>query len=383
MTISDAHLGHELPYTLGEPGVDPGNPANDWGEQLVFCSSEETGLRAIIAIDSTVLGPAMGGTRIRAYASTADAVRDVRLLASAMTVKAALAGLPVGGGKAVIIADPARDKSEALLRAYGRFVHTLGGRYIAAQDVGTSPADLDVVATETPYVTGLTESRGGGGNPSPFTARGVFQATTAAALHRNGTAELTDVHVVVLGVGSVGGALVDLLVEAGARVTIADAAEDRLEAVQTQHDVQRVPWETAHATPCDVFAPCALGGVLNPQTIPELDCWAVVGAANNQLAESRGAEELTQRGILYVPDFLASAGGPSTGTTEKLWPPFRRESAMAAIDAIHDRTLMVLRRADADGRSTVETGFSLARERIDAVRQAPSLTTLDHLLHAR
>lgn len=383
MTISDAPAGHELPYTRAGAGADPDDPANAWGEQLVFCSSPETGLRAIIAIDSTVLGPAIGGTRFRAYASTEEAVRDVRLLASAMTVKAALAGLPVGGGKAVIIAEPARDKTEALLRAYGRFVHTLGGRYIAAQDVGTTPADLDVVGTETPYVTGLTESRGGGGNPSPFTARGVFQATTAAALHRNGTPELTGLHVVVLGVGSVGAALVDMLVEAGARVTIADAADDRVAAVRAQHDVESVPWQSAHSTPCDVFAPCALGGVLNADTIAELDCWAVVGAANNQLAEPNGAELLTRRGVLYVPDFLASAGGLIAGTTEKLWAPFRRESAMAAIDAIHDRTLMVLRRADADGRSTVDTAFALARERIDAVRQAPSLTTLDHMLHAR
>src|SRR4051794_32388350 len=222
MTISDAQLGRELPYTSPQQRHNPSGPPSAWGEQLVFCSSPETGLRAIIAIDSTVLGPAMGGTRIRAYASTADAVRDVRLLASAMTVKAALAGLPVGGGKAVIIADPARDKSEALLRAYGRFVHTLGGRYVAAQDIGTTPTDLDIVATETPYVTGLTEGRGGGGNPSPFTARGVFQATTAAALHRNGTSDLTGLHVVVLGVGSVGEALVDLLTDAGSRVTIAD-----------------------------------------------------------------------------------------------------------------------------------------------------------------
>jgi glutamate dehydrogenase/leucine dehydrogenase len=379
MSISDA----VLPSTVGEDARRVPDPENDWGEQLVFCSSPETGLRAIIAIDSTVLGPAMGGTRMRAYSSTADAVRDVRLLASAMTVKAALAGLPVGGGKAVIIADPARDKSEALLRAYGRFVHTLGGRYVAAQDIGTTPADLDIVATETPYVTGLTEGRGGGGNPSPFTARGVFQATTAAALHRNGTPDLTDLHVVVLGVGSVGAALVDLLVDAGARVTIADAAEDRLAAVEARHEVQRVAWEAAHAVPCDVFAPCALGGVLNAQTIPELDCWAVVGAANNQLAEPQGAAQLTNRQILYVPDFLASAGGLIAGTTEKLWPPFRRESAMAEIDAIHDRTLMVLRRADADGTSTVDTAFALARERIDAVRRAPSLTTLDQMRPAR
>lgn len=383
MTISDAPVGHELPFTRPGAGPDADDPASGWGEQLVFCSSPETGLRAIIAIDSTVLGPAIGGTRIRPYASTEEAVRDVRLLASAMTVKAALAGLPVGGGKAVIIADPARDKTEALLRSYGRFVHTLGGRYIAAQDVGSTPADLDVVGTETPYVTGLTESRGGGGNPSPFTARGVFQATTAAAAHRNGTPELTGVHVVVLGVGSVGAALVDMLVEAGARVTVADAAEDRLAAVRAQHDVESVPWERAHATPCDVFAPCALGGVLTARTIAELECWAVVGAANNQLAEPDGAELLTQRGVLYVPDFLASAGGLIAGTTEKLWAPFRRESAMAAIDAIHDRTLMVLKRADADGRSTVDTAYALARERIDAVRRAPSLTTLDDMLHAR
>jgi glutamate dehydrogenase/leucine dehydrogenase len=320
---------------------------------------------------------------MRPYASTAEAVRDVRLLASAMTVKAALAGLPVGGGKAVIIADPARDKSEALLRAYGRFVHTLGGRYVAAQDIGTMPADLDIVATETPYVTGLTEGRGGGGNPSPFTARGVFQATTAAALHRNGTPDLSGLHIVVLGVGSVGAALVDLLIDAGAQVTIADAAEERLTAVEARHDVQRVAWEAAHAVPCDVFAPCALGGILNAQTIPELGCWAVVGAANNQLADPSGAEVLTERGILYVPDFLASAGGLIAGTTEKLWPPFRQDSAMAAIDAIHDRTLMVLRRADADGSSSVDTAFALARERIDAVRRAPSLTTLDQMRHAR
>jgi leucine dehydrogenase len=156
-----------------------------------------------------------------------------------------------------------------------------------------------------------------------------------------------------------------------------------LTAVEARHDVQRVAWEAAHAVPCDVFAPCALGGILNAQTIPELGCWAVVGAANNQLADPSGAEVLTERGILYVPDFPASAGGLIAGTTEKLWPPFRQDSAMAAIDAIHDRTLMVLRRADADGSSSVDTAFALARERIDAVRRAPSLTTLDQMRHAR
>jgi glutamate dehydrogenase/leucine dehydrogenase len=351
-------------------------PENDWGEQLTFCSSPETGLRAIIAIDSTVLGPAVGGTRMRAYASTAEAVRDVRRLAQAMTVKAALAGLPIGGGKAVIIGDPQRDKSEALVRAYGRFVHTLGGRYVAAQDVGTAPADLDIVATETPYVVGLSESRGGGGDPSPYTARGVFQAIRAATLHRHGSVDLTGRHIVVLGVGSVGGALVELLVAAGAEVTIGDRSEVNLATAQARYGVPSVPWERAHSLRCDVFAPCALGGVFDQRTIAELDCWGVVGAANNQLALPEGAALLAKRGIDYVPDFLASAGGLIAGTSELLWPPFRREHAMEAVDGIHDRTLLVLRRADTEARTTVETAIALAYERLDALRAVPALPRL-------
>lgn len=347
--------------------------SGDWGEQLVCCSDPHCGLRAVIAIDSTVLGPAVGGTRIRAYASEAEAIADARLLARAMTVKAALAGLPIGGGKAVIMADPEVEKTEQLLRAYGRFVDTLGGRYVAAQDVGTTPADLDVVGFETSHVVGRSQRFGGGGDPSSYTARGVFQAMLAAFEHRNGSPDLAGGRVVVLGVGNVGSALVDLLVDAGAEVVVADRDEARVDAVQSRHQLQRVDWREAASVACDVFAPCALGGGLNQETIPALRCWGVVGAANNQLAEDADAERLAARGILYVPDFLASAGGLTAGTAELLAPTFRAEDANAAVDTIRDRALQVLERASDNGTTTVATSYVIARERIEAARQLPAL----------
>jgi glutamate dehydrogenase/leucine dehydrogenase len=350
----------------------PAPDDRDWGEQLVFCAAPEAGLQAIIAIDSTTLGPAIGGTRIRPYPTVAEAVQDARRLARAMTTKAALAGLAVGGGKAVIIADPATDKTEALLRAYGRFVDTLGGRYVAAQDVGTAPEDLDLVGRETPWVVGRSVRVGGSGDPSGFTALGVFRAMEAVAEHRHDSA-LTGLRIVVLGVGSVGGALVELLVEAGAEVMIADVSAARLDELHSRFGVAIVPWETAHRADCDIFAPCGLGGGINAETIPELRCWAVVGAANNQLRDPEDAELLAERNIDYVPDFLSNAGGLIAGSSELLLPRFERAHALAAIDQIRNRTALVLRRAAETGVTALAAAELIAAERVESARRLPLL----------
>ena len=278
-------------------------------EQVAFCHDPSSGLRAIIAIWSTALGPSLGGCRFQPYPTEAAALADVLRLSRAMGLKNAAAGLDLGGGKAVIIGDPRADKTEARLRAFGRFVDSLGGRYLTAEDVGTTQADMDMIRRETPYVTGVSARRGGSGDPSPVTARGVAEAMRAAAEFAWGTGDLAGRHVAVQGVGKVGGALARILSVEGARITVADvdgAAADRL---ATELGSEVVPPEKVHAVECDVLAPCALGGVITDATVPELHCRVVCGAANNQLGSDAMAAELQRRDIVYVPDFVANAGG--------------------------------------------------------------------------
>src|SRR5437879_3720381 len=258
--------------------------AGDDYEQVVYCHDRPSGLRAIIAVHSTTLGPALGGTRFYPYPSEDAGVEDVLRLARGMTYKAAAAGLDLGGGKAVIFGDPARDRTEALMRAHGRFVDALGGRYITAEDVGTTQADMDLIRRETRHVTGVSRALGGSGDPSAATAFGVFWAMKAVMFMSSGTSSLDGTHVVVAGVGKVGTNLVRHLVEERSRVTVADVDTAAVERVQRDFDVDVVSAHEAHRVRCDIFSPCALGGVLNRDTIPGLRCWAVVGAANNQLA---------------------------------------------------------------------------------------------------
>ncbi|HUP70403.1 MAG TPA: Glu/Leu/Phe/Val dehydrogenase dimerization domain-containing protein, partial [Acidimicrobiales bacterium] len=265
--------------------------ADDY-EQVVFCHDRRTGLRAIVAVHSTRLGPALGGTRFYPYASEADGLEDVLRLAKAMTYKAAAAGLDLGGGKAVIFGDPGRDKSEALLRAYGRYVDALGGRYLTAEDVGTTQADMDVVRRETRFVTGVSPELGGSGDPSLATAYGVLWAMKAVARHLWGDTSLVGRHVALAGVGKVGRALLGHLVEERARVTVADVMPAAVERAVAESGAEAAAVEKIHAVDCDIYSPCALGGVLNTETIPELRCAAVVGSANNQLADGAASARL-------------------------------------------------------------------------------------------
>jgi glutamate dehydrogenase/leucine dehydrogenase len=321
-------------------------------------------LRAIIAIHSTALGPALGGTRFYPYPSGAEALTDVLRLAKGMTYKSALAGLDLGGGKAVIIGDPSTTKTEALLRTYARFIDSLGGRYLTAEDVGTTQADMDMISKETRCVTGTSPLLGGSGDPSEATARGVFWSMRATAAHLDGAVTLSGMHVVVSGVGKVGSGLVRLLCSDGAKVTIADVdrnATARL-ASDPSLDLEIIDVEGAHTTACDILAPCALGAVLNERTIPELRCRAVVGAANNQLETEKDADRLAARGILYVPDFVANAGGVINIADELVG--YHRERAMASVERIFTTTGQILQSSARDNTTTVAAAESLAEARI-------------------
>jgi leucine dehydrogenase len=342
-------------------------------EQVAYCHDEATGLRAIIALHSTALGPALGGTRFYPYATEHDALVDVCRLARGMTYKNAVCGNDLGGGKAVILGDPRTLRSEGLFRAYGRFVDGLAGRYLTAEDVGTTQADMDLVRRETPHVTGVSESLGGSGDPSPATAWGVLWAMKAVAERLWGQASLAGRHVCIAGVGKVGSALAGHLADEGAKLTVADVSDDHVQAVVEAHGAVAVAPDEAHSVECDIFSPCALGAVLNRTTIPELRCAAVVGSANNQLEREDDAVLLDQRGISYAPDFVANAGGVINIAEEP--HGYDRDRAYRRIQRIHETVLAIFARADADGTTTAAAANRIAEERIAALSKV-------HLLRA-
>ncbi|MGH9188661.1 MAG: Glu/Leu/Phe/Val family dehydrogenase [Acidimicrobiales bacterium] len=333
-------------------------------EQVVYCHDRASSLRAIVAIHSTLLGPALGGTRFYPFASEDDALTDVLRLAKGMTYKAAAAGLDLGGGKAVILGDPATAKTEALMRAYGRFVDSLGGRYITAEDVGTTQADMDLVRRETRFVTGVSPELGGSGDPSAATAYGVLWAMKAVVAHLWGSTSLEGRHVTVAGVGKVGGNLVRHLMEAKAQVTVADVTPVAVNRVVEVFDVAVVPVEKVHAVECDIYSPCALGGALNPATIGELRCAAVVGSANNQLADGESASGLADAGVLYAPDYIVNAGGLITIAEELSPAGWHHDRAFAAVRRIFDTTAAVLERARAEGVTTAAAADGVAERRM-------------------
>ncbi|HEX3621417.1 MAG TPA: Glu/Leu/Phe/Val dehydrogenase dimerization domain-containing protein [Acidimicrobiales bacterium] len=341
--------------------------ADDY-EQVVFCHDRGSGLRAIVAVHSTRLGPALGGTRFYPYASEHDGLEDVLRLARGMTYKAAAAGLDLGGGKAVIFGNPTRDKTEALLRAYGRHVDALGGRYLTAEDVGTTQADMDLVRRETRFVTGVSRELGGSGDPSAATAYGLTWAMKAVAAKLWGDTSLTGRHVAVAGVGKVGAALLAHLAEERVRLTVADVTPAAVERAVAEHGAEAVAVEKIHAVECDIYAPCALGGALNAETIPELRCAAVVGSANNQLADgTASARLLADLGVLYAPDFVANAGG-LINIAEELAPGgYHPDLALAAVRGIFDTVTSVLQAAEVDGVTTAEAADRLAERRIAAL----------------
>jgi glutamate dehydrogenase/leucine dehydrogenase len=336
-------------------------------EQVVFCHDRGSGLRAIVAVHSTRLGPALGGTRFYPYASEAEGLEDVLRLAKGLTYKAAAAGLDLGGGKAVIFGDPSRDKTEALLRAYARHVDNLGGRYLTAEDVGTTQDDMDVVRKETRFVTGVSRELGGSGDPSAATGYGVLWAMKAVAQRLWGDTSLLGRHVAVAGAGKVGRALLGHLAEEGARLTVADVDAGAVEWAVGRFGAEVVAVEKIHAVDCDIYAPCAMGGVLSASTIPELRCAAVVGSANNQLADAASAGLLARAGVLYAPDFVANAGG-LINIAEELAPGgYHPDLAQAAVRRIFDTVTSVLHVAEVDGVTTAEAADRRAEHRIAAL----------------
>jgi valine dehydrogenase (NAD+) len=332
-------------------------------EQVVFCNDAASGLRAIVALHSTVLGPGLGGTRFFPYASTADAVRDVLNLSRGMSYKNALAGLDLGGGKAVIIGDPAKDKSEALLRAYGRFVQSLNGRYITACDVGTYSTDMDVIARECDFVTGRSLARGGAGDSSVLTAYGVFQGMRASAEAVWGAPTLTGRTVGISGVGKVGHHLVRHLVDDGARVVVTDVNQAAVRAVVKEYAVTAVADNDALVrSEIDVYAPCALGGALTDEVVDVLRATIVCGAANNQLAHPGIEKALADRGILYAPDFCVNSGGVIQVADELEGFSFERAEQRAG--GIFETTQSVFALARADSVTPAEAADRLAERRM-------------------
>jgi len=332
-------------------------------EQVLYGYDKVSGLKTIIAIHSTALGPALGGTRFFPYESEEEALTDVLRLSKGMTYKAAAAGLDLGGGKAVIIGDPRTDKSERLFRAYGRIVDSLRGRYITAEDVGTTTRDMDIIRRETRWALGNSVALGGSGDPSPVTARGLFAASRAVAKKLWGNPDLAGRRFAVQGVGKVGSAFVQLLVEARAEVIASDAYPPALQDAVDNYGVKPVEQHEIHSVDCDIFSPCALGAVLNAKTIPELNCQAIVGCANNQLETDEDAQRIADRGILYAPDFVVNAGG-LINVYDELQGSYSKTRALHRVDSIYDATMKILECAEERGINPNQAAVQVADERI-------------------
>ena len=339
--------------------------AREGHEQVLYGYDKVSGLRAIIAIHSTALGPALGGTRFFPYQTEEEALEDVLRLSWGMTYKAAAAGLDLGGGKAVIMGDPRTDKSERLLRAYGRIVDSLRGRYITAEDVGTTTRDLDIVRRETRWALGNSVAEGGAGDPSPMTARGLFAAAKAVAEFLWGDSDLAGRRFAVQGVGKVGSALVQLLVEARAEVIISDAYDSAIKTAVDTYGVKSVDVGEIHTVDADFYSPCALGAGLNEKTIPELNCQAIVGSANNQLATDEDAESIAERGIVYAPDFVVNAGGLINVYDEL--QGYSKMRAMHRVDSIFEATKRILGMSKDDGINPNQAAIRVAELRIKEI----------------
>lgn len=340
--------------------------AHSGHEQVVFCHDDASGLKAIIAIHNTVLGPALGGTRMWNYATEEAAVTDVLRLSRGMTFKAAISGLNLGGGKAVIMGD-AKTKGEAMLRRFGKFVNSLHGKYITAEDVNMKTVDMEYINMETKYVTGLPETMGGGGDPSPVTAFGVYMGMKAAAKKVFGSDDLAGKRVAVQGVGQVGMHLVEYLVKENADVFITDLHEERVKLVAGKFGVSGVEEDEIYGLDVDIYAPCALGATLNDETISRLKCAIIAGAANNQLRdEVRNGYMLLDRSIVYAPDFLINAGGLMNVYHEYLGQ-YNRKRVMEQAEKIYDTCLQILTFADREKISSQEAAMKLAEKRISEI----------------
>ncbi len=332
-------------------------------EQVVFCNDNATGLKAIIAIHNTVLGPALGGTRMWAYENEEQALTDVLRLSRGMTYKAAISGLDLGGGKAVIIGDAKTMKNEALMRKFGQFVNSLGGKYITAEDVGIGTKDMEYVKMETNFVTGLPETMGGGGDPSPVTALGVYMGMKASAKEMWGNDSLSGKKILVQGVGHVGENLIRLLKKENALVSITDINLERLKELNAETGATVIDADKAYDVDMDIYAPCALGGTVNSETLPKLKCAIIAGAANNQLwDEVIHGNMCKDKGIIWAPDFLINAGGLINVYSEL--HGYNREKALAQAGKIYDVTSEILKKAKHDNITTIEAAKIMAKKRI-------------------
>ncbi len=337
-------------------------------EQIVFCHEQATGLRAVIAIHNTILGPALGGCRMWPFESEDEAILDVIRLSRGMTYKNAAAGLNLGGGKAVIIGDPNKDKSEALFRAFGRFVQSLGGRYITAEDVGTSVEDMEYINMETEFVSGLPEQFGGSGDPSPFTALGTFEGIRASVKYRLGLNNLKGIRVAIQGVGHVGYHLCELLHEAGAELIVSDIFENKVEKVVSDFGAEYVEGDAIYSVDADVFAPCALGAVINDNSIEKLKFKIIAGGANNQLLDEKiHGKKLKEKKILYAPDYLINAGGVTNVFFEVI-NEYNRDRVTKKVKNIYNILMEVYQMADKEDITTVEAAARLAEKRINLIK---------------
>lgn len=339
-------------------------------EQVVFCNNKDVGLKAIIAIHNTTLGPALGGTRMWNYKTEDDALVDVLRLSKGMTYKASAAGLNLGGGKAVIIGDPKTMKTEGLFRAFGRFVNSLGGRYITAEDVGTTVREMEYVFQETPWVTGIPKAFGGSGDPSPYTAHGVLMGIKASAKEKFGADSLKGVRIAVQGLGNVGYHLVEYLAKEQAVVTVTDIDTARVQKVSSQFGFQTVSPDDIMKVDCDIFAPCAMGAVINDSSIHHLKAKVVCGGANNQLAEPRHGDMLRELGILYAPDYVTNAGGLMNVFVEL--EGYSPDRALDKTIEVYNNLMSVFSIAKRDGVGTHTAADRLAEERIATIGKLKS-----------
>ncbi|ANB17199.1 Glu/Leu/Phe/Val dehydrogenase dimerization domain-containing protein [Dokdonella koreensis] len=334
-------------------------------EEVVFCHNQDVGLKAIIAVHNTVLGPALGGLRMWPYKSEQEAVNDVLRLSRGMTYKNAVAGLNLGGGKAVIIGDPGKDKSEALFRAFGRFVNSLNGRYITAEDVGIDVNDMEWVFRETQFVTGVHQVHGGSGDPSPFTAYGTLQGLLASLNAKFGSEEVGRHAYAVQGVGHVGLEFVKLLREHDAKVFVTDINREAVQRCVDEFGCEAVGIDEIYDVDADVFSPCALGGTINEQTLERLKCKVICGAANNQLATDAIGDEVQRRGILYAPDYAVNAGGVMNISLEI--DGYNRERAMRMMRTIYHNLTRIFQIAGQEGIPTYLAADRMAEERIATI----------------
>ena len=339
-------------------------------EEVVICNHPETGLRAIIAIHSTALGPALGGCRMWAYDNFDEAMEDVLRLSRGMTYKAAVAGLNLGGGKAVIIGDSKTQKTEALFRTFGRYVESLNGRYITAEDVGTNVLDMEHVYRETSFVTGVLPVHGGSGDPSPFTAYGVRQGIRASVKEKMGKDSIRGLKIAIQGLGNVGGHLAKLLIEDGCEIYATDMNLERRDNLAKELGFTAVDPDQILSTDCDIFSPCALGGVVNDNTINKLKCQIVAGAANNQLKEARHGDELEKQGILYAPDYAINSGGLINVSLEM--EGYSKERGYRLTGEIYNTMLKIYNIAKEEQIPTYAAADHLAEERIRSLKAVQS-----------